>query len=254
MSLQTATRKRRIPLDDLRMRIAEALAHAVKSYNLPSVAIRLGLSQGSEEEAHRSKRLYVANRLQDWTEPDLLRLAATVVDEYGSVELADVLSELTTHADHRLSKLTRREILKVLDPFAPLFGDHSSDLHTNLGVIAPRWDVALNPDRPFRHLREEVDQHYIRNSDWESSELLEHCGALDCPQARFFSLIELLLHPLTRRSDDQQRLADQFNELLRRDGFGIVITGYESTHPVYGIQRLTSGVAGTPKNLIFASV
>jgi hypothetical protein len=168
--LVSRTQKLVIPLDDLRTRIAEALQVAVKSYRLPDVGVRLGLAPGTGSEAHSSKRIYVQKRIDTWDEAQLLKLATAVVEEYGSSELADLLSELTTHADHRLSKLTRREILKTTNSLDLLFGDQSSNLYHDLGVIAPRWDVGIYPDRPFHSLKDEVEQHYIRNPDWNNAE------------------------------------------------------------------------------------
>src|SRR5437870_2174713 len=96
-------RKIRVPLDTLRDRISEALAVSVKAYDLPGVCVRLGLKDGSGDEAFRSKRIYVKTRLLPLTEPDLLRTAQGVLKEFDAPELADVISEMTTHAEHRVT-------------------------------------------------------------------------------------------------------------------------------------------------------
>ena len=168
--------------------------------------------------------------------------------------MADLISELTTHADHRLSTFTRREVLKALNPLESLFGEDDRNLCESLNVIAPRWDFGYEPGRIFQTLKDGDDQHYIRNSDWDNAALLERCGALECSQARFFALLQRLLHPLARRGEEQSSLATRLNEFLRPDGFGAVVVSHESGHPIYSIQRLRSGVTGAPKNLIFASI
>jgi len=68
-----AKNKLGIPTERIRTCIAEALVAAVKAYGLRAVATRLGLADGSDEEAFRSKRLY------DWKEQDLLGSVALAV-------------------------------------------------------------------------------------------------------------------------------------------------------------------------------
>ena len=43
--------------------------------------------------------------------------------EYRDEALADLVSEITTPADARISELTRRDVLKALNPVEGLFGD-----------------------------------------------------------------------------------------------------------------------------------
>jgi len=74
-----AKNKLGIPTERIRTCIAEALVAAVKAYGLRAVATRLGLADGSDEEAFRSKRLYVLNRIGDWKEQDLLGSVALAV-------------------------------------------------------------------------------------------------------------------------------------------------------------------------------
>ena len=76
-------RKPQIPLERLREEIAGAL-RTVKSYKLPGVCANLGLAEGSESEAHSSKRLYVLKRIQEWGASELLTLAHKVITEYGA--------------------------------------------------------------------------------------------------------------------------------------------------------------------------
>src|SRR5690348_533101 len=90
----------RIPLDDLRECIARSLAAATKSYELPGVAQRLGLSTGTGEEAHRSKRLYVRARIAGFTQSQLLKLADAILLEFDCRDLAEIVSEMTAYAVH----------------------------------------------------------------------------------------------------------------------------------------------------------
>jgi hypothetical protein len=80
---------------------------------------------------------------------ELLKLAQSVVDEFEAPDLSDLLSELTTHADRRLSTFTRREILKATDFLGSLFGEHPQSLYECLEVIAPRWTTYAIPPYHF---------------------------------------------------------------------------------------------------------
>jgi hypothetical protein len=41
---------------------------------------------------------------------------------------------------------------------------------------------------------------------------------------------------------------------MKADGFNVVVTGNVSGHPIYKVQLMATGVIGSPKNLIFASI
>src|SRR5437868_6526674 len=101
----------RLPLDTLRNAIAEALWAAVKAQDLPDTCARFGLAEGTTEEAFRSIRGYVRARLRSHSGADLLKLASEVLEEYDAAPLRDLVSELTTHSEQRVSDVTRREVL-----------------------------------------------------------------------------------------------------------------------------------------------
>ena len=243
-----------IPIDELRKEVAESLGGAVKAYRLPAAAEKLGLAPGTEDEAFKSKRMYVLKRIESWSEPALLELAAAIIATYPGMKLADLVAELKCHADFRLARITRRDILNALDEVTPLFGDRQDEPFQMLEALSPPWDTSFGPIEKFRSLKNAVEQHYIRDpEDWSNSDLLKNCGALDCYQVRFFRLIETLLHPLSRRGESQQELVSSLNKLLKRDGFAAAIVAYESGYPIYAVQRVAGGNSGRVKHIIFAS-
>ncbi|MCA8181204.1 hypothetical protein [Burkholderia vietnamiensis] len=46
----------------------------------------------------------------------------------------------------------------------------------------------------------------------------------------------------------------ELNKLLAADGFALSVIGEVSRHPRFGVRHIAPGVAGAPKNLIFAAV
>jgi hypothetical protein len=245
-----------IPLDTLREHIAQTVAGA-KAYDVPQVCVRLGIQKaidpGDEQEAYSSKRLYVRRRILTWDEDALFDLAARVLREYPSEDLADTFSEMTVHAEHRVSQLVRRDVLRALNPLPFLFGDLPliESLQEIFGVSAIQDDTFGLLGNASLHAQ--IVQHCLRNDDWSHEELLTQCGALTCSQARFFALLAKLLHPLTRRDAEQTELAAAIGNALKRDGFTMRQTSVESGYAIYGVVRAQAGVAGAMKNLIFAS-
>lgn len=236
--------------------LREAIADAIWTLNagdVPDVCRRLGLREGTVDEAFSSKRKYVKVRLADHSEEQLLALANAVTRECHAPKLEDFLSELTTHAVHRVTDLTRRSAVGCLDSIGVLFGD--LDLFEELEVLSPTWDSA-SPWSTYGYstLRQAVQQHFVRNEDKTSSELLIACGALKCSQQRFFDLLARLTHPECRRGKEQLALVAAFNEVLVADGFALTMTGELSRHPVYEVRAVSEGSAASPKNLIFSSI
>ncbi|RQR56379.1 hypothetical protein DIE21_01685 [Burkholderia sp. Bp9140] len=246
-----------VPLDTLREHIARAVA-AAKAYEIPDACVRLGIQQAVEEsdaqEAFNSKRLYVRHRILTLGEQALLDLAMRVLREYPSEDLADTVSEMTVHAEHRISELVRRDVLKAMNHLASLFGELPliDCLSEVFGVSVIRDD----PDGLLGRisLHGQIVQHCLDNDDWSHEELLTRCGVLTCSQTRFVELLAKLLHPMTRRDVDQTELATAIGAALRRDGFTVRQTGVESGYAIYGVVRAQAGVAGAMKNLIFASI
>lgn len=246
-----------IPLDTLREQIAQAVAE-VKAHEVPAVCVRLGIQPTVEaddaQEAFRSKRLYVRRRILTWNEVDLLALAGCALREYASEDLADTVIEMTVHAEHRVSELVRRDVLKVINRLSSLFGELPlvECLSEVFGASVIQDDTG---GFGRNSLHGQILQHYVRNeTDWSHEELLMQCGALTCSQTRFFALLVKLLHPVTHRDVEQAELVAAIGTALRRDGFTVRQTGVESGYAIYGVVRAQAGVAGAMKNLIFASI
>lgn len=247
-----------IPLETLREQIACAIATA-KAHEVPDACVRLGIlhivNENDRDEAFRGKRQYVRRRILKLKGEDLLDLATRVLLEFSSDDLADTVSEMTVHAEHRVSTLVRRDVLRAINPLPSLFGELAliNCLREIFGISVIQEDAAAEL-LGHAGLHGQIVQHCLRNDDWSHEELLTHCGVLTCSQARFFALLAKLLHPMTRRDAEQVALANTLGEILRRDGFTVRQTGVESGYAIYGVVRAHAGVAGTMKNLIFASI
>jgi AbiJ-like protein len=66
-------------------------------------------------------------------------------------------------------------------------------------------------------------------------------------------LLEDTVHPLARSGEEQLRIVAELNKVLARDGYQLTPEGEESGYPIFAFRSMVRGVAGRPKNLIFAS-
>lgn len=238
--------------------IADVIAINVKSYNVPAFCVRMGLQEkvgeGDTDEAHSSKRSYVKALISDLPISTLLDITARIHEEFPDDALADVLSAVK-YADLKVSELVRRDVLKVLNSVDGLFGERPlfDVLETIFG--SGLFTRSIFGSDNSHSLRGRIEQHYLRNPEDMSSEaMLIECGALSCSQERFFSLLEQVLHPSSRRDQSQEVLANSVSTSLSRSGFSVQVTSSDSGYPIYTVVEIRSKVHGAMKNIIFASV
>lgn len=238
----------------LRQAIADAL-HAEVAHELPACCESLGLAPGTGDEAFASKRSYVKKRLQSFNESALLEIGQKVLELHDNTALRDLVSERLLPMDQRLSEITRRKVLKVLDTLHELYGDLGrAGMQERLDTLAPSWSRPSDSGAFLKSFADDFVQHYLRNDDWSHASLLEQCGALTCAHDRFVGLINSVLSPEARTGDEQESLARDLDEILKPDGYAVMQTGSISGHAVYEVVRHQNGVGGQAKNLIFASI
>jgi hypothetical protein len=249
----------RIPLDSIREEIAGTIWLNVSAQDVPRVCKSLGIQEtiadGESAEAFSSKRRYVKNRLLEKSKDELLQISQNVLAEFDAPKLRDILTESTVHAEHRVSVLVRKDVLKSLESIDNLSGE--SNLLELLGSAFGEKLLGGDPLvflKSGKTLADLITRHYLDNQDWTTEQLLIECGALTCSQTQFFELLTKILHPQARRGKEQEELAEKISLALKRDGFEVRQTGAESGYAIYGIVRAQGGVSGAMKNLIFASV
>lgn len=243
--------------EELCSEISEVIASEVKSYNVPAICVRFSIQKAVEEtdshEAHSSKRSYVKARLSTFNPVQLLTIAAEIREVYPSPRIDDILSAVK-YADRPVSEIIRRDTLKTLNAVDTLFGERDlfEVLESVFGKIFQEVFAFLNRTRGS--LRDDIEQHYLRNPEDMSSEaMLIKCGALTCSQARFFQLIKEVLHPASRRDHTQEELSISISAALGRSGYVVNATGSDSGYLVYEVVEQRSQVNGAMKNLIFGS-
>lgn len=198
-----------------------------------------------------SKRQRVDLALGGLDETRLAELALKLASQNEDVELDEAARRVLEASDPPLTRITRRDVARV-------FGDDLAGELDLLGLVG-KYFALSSPLEMFipsagRSLRDQIERHMVRNpGDWSVEYLFEQIGAFDCSRARFSALIVDAVHPLARSGEDQQKIVAELNKVLTQDGYHLVKEREESGHPIFGFQQVVRGVAGRPKNLIFAS-
>jgi very-short-patch-repair endonuclease len=227
------------------------LAENVKAYDLPGECVRLGLPGGDTSDAYASKRQYVRQRLEKLGDATLIDVAFEVEEKFPNFEFRELIRRVNDQlSGPAISDLTRRMIVDELKT-VELFGDYTR----LVGELETMWPLDGMP-APYGidSLKEAIMQHCIRNpEDWDNEYLLDQLDIIGCSRSLFFQFLEMVVHPSSRRNAAQQEVIGAINPHLKNDGYHFMRNGSMSGYPVFKIVPVTGGVAGAPKNLIFAA-
>ncbi|MEA5550526.1 hypothetical protein VB713_05955 [Anabaena cylindrica UHCC 0172] len=240
------------PLNKLRAAIADALAEE-KSYNLPKVCEEFGLSPGTDEEAHSSKRVYVNKRLIGKSDEFLINLAQRVLKDYSSEELRNILTQFIS-GNFQISLINRKNILDELIIKSEVLAIHGKlDLIDFLKRI---WSLDTMPpsDKYFKSATQEITQRMVMTHEWDYHHLFNsYLGLTDSSDEILFRFIEEVTHPLVQELEIQKFLVNLINNHLVKDGYRLEAKEEISGLPIYKVVKIGSGVSGNIKNLIFAA-
>lgn len=238
-------------IDNLKNAISELLATEVKSYNLPSVCMRYGLDPGEEDEANRSKRVYVNKRLQSKQSEFVISLAKQLAEEYESVAFAKIVEQFSADSLFKISTITRRSIIDELIIMGDIEG--KLDIATflkriwNIETLPPHYDI-------IGTLEDDIRKHMIANDDWDYNYLFDTIlNILYVSDDLFNKFLESVVHPVVRVKETQKTYVDKINYHISKDGFILEVYSEISGYPVYRIFPDETGVKGKIKNLIFAA-
>ncbi|MHB8886726.1 MAG: AbiJ-related protein [Methylovirgula sp.] len=233
---------------DLAERLASVIQQRATNAQMPSLGANAGLTIPPYEEGV-SKRDRAREALAGKTPQELGEIARRLGAHLGDYDLEETGLAVQESGSAQITEITRRDVAKC-------FGDDlcgEQDLVALVGRLFPIQSLTAE-FFSGRSLAQEIQQHMVRNTgDWDVEYLFQEIGALSCSRDRFGRLLEAALHPLGRRGQEQFDLVEALNRVLRRDGYILEIEAEESGYPIYRLQSLSRGPAGSPKNLIFAS-
>lgn len=243
--------------NDLEEKFCELLAQE-KCYQVEAICNGYGLPSGEEgDDPCKSKRKYVERRLRGWSMSALIEAGARAIKEYSTrvgfeeyvFDLQEAIRLAQADGTLRVSEITRREIVERLDELGRLEGRQSPS-----DFLCKVWPKLRGKSYNATMAWSTIAQHMVRNDDWSPRDLLEHLGVRTCSDELFFRLIEEVVHPVTRKGEEQRQYVEALNPLLRVDGFMLVQDGSMSGAPVFRVVPATPGVQGRPRNLVFGSI
>ncbi|MGY9038260.1 MAG: AbiJ-related protein [Rhodobacterales bacterium] len=199
----------------LRAELASAIAD-FKAYDVPSICKRIGLSEGSEEEAFQSKQKYAQKRIANLTIDDLLKSARLLYSEEGGYALGEALAKVDDLQFRPITKLTRRRVIKLFEG-QPLVTEVDE-----IDFICSVWPISDMPAANGIHydnLEAFLVQHTVRNDDLTQQELMESLGLLESSTSQFFKFLEAVTSAEYQSVKRQSDLAEEIDRLLRHDGY-----------------------------------
>ncbi|MGO4450458.1 abortive infection family protein [Phyllobacterium sp. TAF24] len=221
---------------DLRTKLADAIA-GFKAYDVPGVCIRLGLAEGSGEEAFNSKFKYANTRLAQVDAQAVLGMARKLLEEVDSFELAELAAKIDELGTPSVSEVTRRRIMAVFEgqPLASQIDD--------LELIGRVW-----PAEVMRHTTigrnltlSSVFSNSAVDRDWNNSDLLTQLGILTCSRAQLFRFLIEVTGPVAQKPGAQSALVTQLNRHIEHDGYQLVAAGKVSGSPIYEVRVIGAG-------------
>jgi len=222
---------------ELRQLVASAISD-VKAYDVPGFCRRLGLADGTGEEAFSSKFKYAHKRLADVDGARVIEIAREILSENVHFALSEQVAKIDELAGPEVTTLTRRRLIAVFDG-RPLCTEIEE-----IALIRNVWPIASMPavyQGPGHTLEDDIIRHTIRNDDLSQRELLEALGLLTCSRAQLFRFLEAVTAPDAQKPDEQRVLAEEINRLLLQDGFTLAAAGKISGSPKYAVRLAPRG-------------
>jgi AbiJ N-terminal domain 3/Abortive infection C-terminus len=233
----TATATPPALLRALRQQVASTIADE-KSYDVPGLCSRLGLADGSGEEAHRGKFRYAQQRLAGVTADRLHSIARELLTQSDSYQLSELVAKIDEVAGSPVTSLTRRRLMSLFD------GNPISTELDHLELIDRVWPISKmlsGYDRPDWSMADRLFQHTVRNDDMTNREILEALGFLDCSRAKLFRFLEEVTGPEAQTPERQAELAAAIDGHLIHDGYRLVVAGKMSGAPIYAVRAAPKG-------------
>lgn len=223
---------------DLRHQLASAISDA-KAYDVPSLCIRLGMPEGTEEEAYASKYKYAHRRTVELSNDEVLSAARNYLSGEEHFELSEQITKLDEFSDPLISTLTRRRIIALFD------GHYLFKNMNDIDLIRLVWPIAdmLPPIIGYEsNLEDYIVRHYIQNDDLTKRELLEYLGIISCSRRQLEKFLVAVTSPDAQGEDWQTALlAEKIDALLRKDGYSFVTSGKISGSPYYAVKLVHLG-------------
>lgn len=247
-------------LENLRAALVDSLSQGTWQ-QIESDHQRVQLPWREDLNPGRGKPKYVERVLIELSEDELLALGKRFIDIFpkNCIAVQDALWWIDADGKAEVSELTRLALADAFDG-RKLHPECSPDDFMKL--FAPPTDGSIafgySPESAL-YAQQDIGLLALLGGQPPPPQRSSHRALLDAygfngwPDKRVFQFLEHLVHPRVRQGEEQREWVELVNQTIAVDGYHLVETGTISGRPVFSVHRMTRGVQGQPKNLIFAS-
>lgn len=196
--------------------------------------MRLGLAEGTSDEAFSSKYKYAQRRLASVAAPDVVGIARKLLAEVGHYSLSEALAKYDEVSGPAVSDLTRKRLMAVFEgrPLATEMED--------VEFLQKLWPLAemrrADDTSDTRTLEDAIFQHTVRNDDWGQRQLLRAIGFETMSRGQLFRFLSEVVDPLAQSLEGQTQLVAAINAHLKHDGYRLIEVSQISGSPRYGVR------------------
>lgn len=140
---------------------------------------------------------------------------------------------------NRITKITRRAILEVLDTYM------TSDFYGRLNEVE-FWQRIFNleklpsTDSRYPNMEGDLWQHRVNNDDWDDNWYIDKFDLLDTEDAKFLKFLAEFFHPEVRDTNwNTKRVLATINKNLALDGVELYAKSKISGRDVLGARNIT---------------
>lgn len=234
--------------------IATVIADYFVGYNacdLIAICKRYELKCNEKLDPVHSKQDYINSGLSGLNQKQMEKLAINIINDGECPEFVKAVDEHLEQIPFEISMLTRRNIIDYLAQRGDLEGRVSI-----VDFLNRVWDLK-NMESTYgeKDLEAYFGRHMVCFDDLTYDDMFEQLNAIYISDARFKRLLEQVVNPNVRLNKAEQlEYVKELNHILQEDGVILIHTKTSSGRSIFTLEKVTQGVDGQIKNIIFASL
>lgn len=221
-----------------------------KAYNIRSVCKKYNIECDNKLDPMNSKRVYIESGLIKFSYNKLSELIKRIILEECDPEFVKRVDPYMNDDFFSISMITRRKIINWLSEQLSIEGKLRID-----EMLSLSWNLECIPSAfGYNNVYEDILQHMVRNDDLNYKEMFEVVlNAIYVSDKKFIDLIQSIVHPRVRTDIEQKTYVNELNKFLIKDEYRLVNTKFISGEAIFTIEKISKGIHGEIKNLIFAA-
>ena len=222
-------------LASLRHELANAI-WKTSAYNVPPLCHRLGLEEGTEQEAFQSKYKYAERRLANLDGEAVLKVAQKLLTEEDHYKLGEVVELLYDLNKQNISELSRKNIIK-------LFSHNNLSTEMNefdfLSRFLPLDEITIDTGYGSETLNDFLISAYSSSEPVSDTTVLTTIGLVDGSLKQFTAFLEEVTNPVCQNPTQQQNLISKIEHIIEKDNFKLHQDGSISGAPIFKVKELS---------------